>query len=146
MGLLEGKRVVVTGVLTDASLAFGVARLAQEKGAEAVLPGGGRGLSLTQRTARKLPNETQVLELDVAVPEQVAAARDAIAARWDRIDGVLHAIAFAPAICLGGTFMEATWDDVSVAMQVSAYSLKTLADAFVPLMTSGGSIVGLDFD
>jgi enoyl ACP reductase len=146
MGLLSGKRVVVTGVLTDASLAFGVARLAQEEGAEVVLTGAGRGLSLTQRTARKLPNETQVLELDVAVPEQVAAARDAIAARWDRIDGVLHAIAFAPAICLGGTFMEATWDDVSVAMQVSAYSLKTLADAFVPLMTSGGSIVGLDFD
>jgi enoyl ACP reductase len=146
MGLLSGKRVVVTGVLTDASLAFGVARLAQEEGAEVVLTGAGRGLSLTQRTARKLPNETQVLELDVSVPEQVAAARDAIAERWDRVDGVLHAIAFAPAICLGGTFMEATWDDVSVAVQVSAYSLKVLADAFVPLMTSGGSIVGLDFD
>jgi enoyl-[acyl-carrier protein] reductase I len=146
MGLLSGKRVVITGVLTDASLAFGVARLAQEEGAEVVLTGAGRGLSLTQRTARKLPNEAPVLELDVSVPEQVAAARDAVAERWDRVDGVLHAIAFAPAVCLGGTFMEATWDDVSVAMQVSAYSLKVLADAFVPLMTGGGSIVGLDFD
>jgi meromycolic acid enoyl-[acyl-carrier-protein] reductase len=146
MGLLSGKHVVITGVLTDASLAFGVARLAQEEGAEIVLTGAGRGLSLTQRTARKLPGEAPVLELDVSVPEQATAARDAIAERWDRVDGVLHAIAFAPAVCLGGTFMEATWDDVSVAMQVSAYSLKVLADAFVPLMTQGGSIVGLDFD
>jgi meromycolic acid enoyl-[acyl-carrier protein] reductase len=146
MGLLDGKRLVITGVLTDVSLAYGVARLAQEEGAEIVLTGAGRGLSLTERTARKLPAPARVLELDVTVPEHLASARDAVAAEWDRVDGVLHAIGFAPAVCLGGTFMEATWDDVSVAMQVSAYSLKALADAFVPLMTNGGSLVGLDFD
>jgi enoyl-[acyl-carrier protein] reductase I len=146
MGLLDGKRLVITGVLTDASLAFGVARLAQEQGAEVVLTGAGRGLSLTERTARKLPRPARVLELDVTVPEHLTGAREAVAAEWDRVDGVLHAIGFAPAICLGGTFMEATWDDVSVAVNVSAYSLKALADAFVPLMTGGGSIVGLDFD
>jgi len=146
MGLLDGKRIVVTGVLTDASLAFGVARLAQQEGAEVVLTGAGRGLSLTERTGRKLPHPATVLEFDVTVPEHVAAVRDAVGALWGRVDGVLHAIGFAPAACLGEDFLAAGWDDVSIALQVSAYSLKTLAEAFAPLMTSGGAIVGLDFD
>jgi enoyl ACP reductase len=146
MGLLEGKRVVITGVLTDASIAFEVARLAQEQGADIVLTGAGRGLSLTERTARKLPSPPPVLELDVTVPDHLAAARAAVSSRWDGVDGVVHAIAFAPAVCLGGSFMDAGWDDVSVALNVSAYSLKALVDAFGPLMVGGGSIVGLDFD
>jgi enoyl-[acyl-carrier protein] reductase I len=146
MGILDGKRLLITGVLTDASLAFGVAKLAQEEGAEIVLTGAGRALRLTQRTARKLPTEPDVLELDVTVPEHVHAVRDALAARWDRVDGALHAIGFAPESCLGGGFTEAPWDDVAVALQISAYSLKTIADVVVPLMPDGGSIVGLDFD
>ena len=146
MGLLDGKRILVTGVLTDASLAFGVAKLAQHEGAEVVLTGVGRGLSLTQRVARKLPAVAEVLEFDVTVPEHVIAVRDTLAARWGRVDGALHAIGFAPAACLGEDFLGATWDDVKVAMEISAYSLKTLAECVAPLMTSGGSIVGLDFD
>ena len=146
MGLLDGKRIVITGVLTDASLAFGVAQLAQAEGAELVLTGAGRGLSLTQRTARKLASPPAVFELDVTEPSHLESARAAVSEIWDRVDGVLHAIGYAPPVCLGGTFMEATWEDVSVAVNVSAYSLKALADAFVPLMTQGGSIVGLDFD
>jgi meromycolic acid enoyl-[acyl-carrier protein] reductase len=146
MALLDGKNVVVTGVLTDDSLAFGVAKLAQEQGANVVLTGAGRGLSLTRRTARKLPQEVEVLELDVTVPEHLVAVREALAASWGRVDGVLHSIGFAPANCLGDDFMEPTWEDVSVALHVSAYSLKALADAFVPLMTEGGAFVGLDFD
>jgi enoyl-[acyl-carrier protein] reductase I len=146
MGLLSGKRIVVTGVLTDASLAFGVAKLAQEEGAEVVLTGAGRGLSLTERTARKLAAPASVFEFDVSDVTHVGRVRDEVAAQWDRVDGILHAIAYAPPVCLGGTFMEAGWDDVAVAVNVSAYSLKTLADAFLPLMTDGGSIVGLDFD
>lgn len=146
MALLDGKNVVVTGVLTDDSLAFGVAKLAQEQGANVVLTGAGRGLNLTRRTARKLPQEAEVYELDVTVPEHLVAVREALAASWGRVDGVLHSIGFAPANCLGGDFMEPTWNDVSVALHVSAYSLKALADAFVPLMTAGGAFVGLDFD
>jgi meromycolic acid enoyl-[acyl-carrier-protein] reductase len=146
MGILDGKRLVITGVLTDASLAFGVAKLAQAEGADIVLTGAGRGLSLTERTARKLDTPPPVFELDVTQPAHLESVRDAVAAQWDRVDGVLHAIGFAPPACLGGDFMEATWDDVSVALHVSTYSFKALADAFVPLMTAGGSILGLDFD
>ena len=145
-GLLDGKRVVITGVLTDASIAFSVARMAQAEGAEIVLTGAGRALSLTQRTARKLDGDVEVFELDVTVPDHLVAVRDALADRWGRVDGVLHSIGFAPAVCLGDDFMAATWDDVSVALHISTYSLKALADAFVPLMTAGGAFVGLDFD
>jgi meromycolic acid enoyl-[acyl-carrier-protein] reductase len=146
MGILDGKRLLITGVLTDASLAFGVAELAQREGAEIVLTGAGRALRLTQRTARKLPTEPEVLELDVTVPEHVEAVREALALKWGQVDGALHAIGFAPESCLGGGFTEAPWEDVAVAMQISAYSLKTIADVVVPLMPDGGAIVGLDFD
>ncbi len=146
MGILEGKNIIVTGVLTDASLAFGVADLAQREGASVVLTGAGRGLSLTTRTARKLTADAPVFEFDVSEPAHVESIRASVAEVFDRVDGVLHAIGFAPASCLGDDFMAAPWVDVSMAMNISTYSLKTLADAFVPLMTQGGSIVGLDFD
>ncbi len=151
MGLLDGKNIVITGVLTDASLAFGVAKIAQEQGANIVLTGAGRALRLTQRTARKLGtnpdgSDIEVFELDVTVPEHGVAVREALAKKWGRVDGVLHAVGFAPESCLGDDFMDAPWDDVAIAMHVSTYSLKALADAFVPLMQEGGSIVGLDFD
>jgi enoyl ACP reductase len=146
MGILDGKKLLITGVLTDASLAYGVAALAQEEGAEIVLTGAGRGLRLTERTARKLPRPAEVLELDVTQPDQVVAVREALAASWGTVDGALHAIGFAPEACLGDDFMAAGWDDVKVALEISAYSLKTLADVVAPLMPNGGSIVGLDFD
>lgn len=147
MGLLDGKNIVITGVLTDASLAYGVARLAQEEGANLMLTGAGRALSLTQRTARKLATPVPVHELDVTVPEHLVSAREAASEHFGgRVDGVLHSIGFAPEVCLGDDFMAATWDDVAIAVNISAYSYKALADAFAPLMTSGGSFVGLDFD
>ena len=151
MGLLDGKRLLITGVLTDASLAFAVARLAQEEGADIVLSGAGRALSLTQRTARKLAQKPEVLEIDVASPDQLAAAGHHLAARWDRLDGILHAIGFAPPDCLGSGMFTAGWDDVSVALNISTYSLKALVDAFLPLLQAAGkdggaSVVGLDFD
>ncbi|MGA1345121.1 MAG: enoyl-ACP reductase FabI [Ilumatobacteraceae bacterium] len=146
MGILEGKKIVVTGVLTDASIAFGVARVALAEGAEIVLTGAGRALSLTQRTARKLSAEVDVFEFDVTVPEHVESVRESVRESLGRVDGVLHSIGFAPASCLGDDFFAAPWSDVATAMHVSTYSLKTLADAFVPLMGPGGSIVGLDFD
>jgi len=151
MGLLDGKRLLVTGVLTEASLAFAVARLAQEEGAEIVLSGAGRALSLTRRTARKLPSEPDVLEIDVTSPDQLEAAGADLAARWDRLDGVLHAIGYAPPDCLGSGMFAADWEDVSVALQVSTYSLKALVEAFLPLLEAAGrdrgaSVVGLDFD
>jgi enoyl-[acyl-carrier protein] reductase I len=148
VGLLEGKRILITGVLTDASLAFAVARLAQDEGADIVLSGAGRGLSLTRRVARKLPREADVLEIDVTEPHQLEAAAADLTARWGRLDGLLHAIGFAPQDCLGGDILRAGWDDVAVALQISTYSLKALVGALRPLLVAAGhsSVVSLDFD
>jgi meromycolic acid enoyl-[acyl-carrier-protein] reductase len=153
MGLLDGKRILVTGVLTDASLAFAVASKAQLEGAEVVLSGAGRGLSLTKRTARKLPSPAEVLEIDVTQPEQLASAAAELGGRWDRLDGLVHSIGYAPPECLGGDIFQAGWDEVQVAIHISTYSLKALAEAFRPMLAAAGagertgaSIVGLDFD
>ncbi len=146
--LLEGKKLLITGVLTDDSIAFGVARLAQEQGGEVLLTSFGRAMRLTERVARKLPSPPDIVELDVTNPQHVLALTDELSRRWGRLDGALHAIANAnPETCLGGDILRASWDDVGAALHVSAYSLKALAEACVPLMKeSGGSIVGLDFD
>ncbi|MHB8296234.1 MAG: enoyl-ACP reductase FabI [Acidimicrobiales bacterium] len=148
MGMLEGKKLLVTGVLTDASLAFGVAALAQAEGADVVLTGAGRGMSLTERTAKKLDGPPPVLEVDVTVPAQLAALGADLQSRFGRLDGVLHAIGYAPPACLGGEMLGTSWDDVSVALRVSAYSLAALVEPLLPLIEASGSasIVGLDFD
>jgi enoyl-[acyl-carrier protein] reductase I len=146
MGLLEGKKLLITGVLTESSLAFGVAKLAQAEGAELVLTSVGSVMRHTERAAQKLAVEPAIVELDVTEPSHVEAVRASLAERWGSVDGALHAIGFAPPVCLGGTFLDATWDDVGTAINISAYSLKALCDAVVPLMPAGGSIVGLDFD
>ncbi|MBV8949498.1 MAG: enoyl-ACP reductase FabI [Actinobacteria bacterium] len=141
--LLDGKRILVTGVLTDASLAFAVAKLAQEEGAEVVLTSFGRQMSLTQRSAKRLPEMPELVELDVTNDDDLASLARAIGGR---VDGVLHAVAYAPESCLGGGFVDAPWSDVAVALQISAYSLAALTRAALPLMERGGSVVGLDFD
>jgi enoyl-[acyl-carrier protein] reductase I len=141
--LIDGKRILVTGVLSDSSIAFGVAKLAQEEGAEVVLTSFGRAMSLTKRAAKRLPTPPEVVELDVTSPDDL----DGLAERvGGRLDGVLHGIGFAPESCLGGGFLTAPWEDVAVALQISAYSLKALTVAALPLMEEGGSVVGLDFD
>ncbi len=163
MGILEGKRILVTGVLTDSSIAFHVARIAQLEGATVVLTGFGR-LSLVERVARRLPQPPPVVELDVTDSGQLEALAERVSAHVDGLDGLVHAIAFAPQAALGGNFLNTGWEDVATAVHVSAYSLKSLAVAALPLLGAGsaeapagpqagsagqvrgGSIVGLDFD
>ena len=145
MGILEGKRILVTGVLTDASIAFHVARIAQQEGARIVLTGFGR-LSLVERIAKRLPEPPPVLELDVTSEEQLGSLASRVEEHVDGLDGVVHGIAFGPGAALGGNFLNTPWPDAATAFQVSAYSLKSLAMAALPLMRPGGSIVGMDFD
>jgi enoyl ACP reductase len=145
MGILDGKRILVTGVLTESSIAFHVARIAQAEGATLVLTGYGR-LSLVQRIARRLPDPPPVLELDVTDAGQLGSLADRVAEHVDGLDGVVHGIGNAPQSALGGNFLHTPWADVAAALHVSTYSLKALAVAALPLMGSGGAIVGMDFD
>jgi enoyl ACP reductase len=147
--LLAGKRLLVTGVLTRGSIAFEVARQAQESGAEIVLSGFGRGLRLTERAAKHLPEPPDVLELDVNEPDDLARVAAELGSRWGELDGVLHAIAYAPPDALGGGFLDTPASSAIIAFQTSAFSLKALAAALAPLLEAGeggGSVVALDFD
>jgi meromycolic acid enoyl-[acyl-carrier protein] reductase len=144
-GLLAGKRLLVTGILTDQSIAFSVAKIAQEQGATLVLTGFGR-LSLVERIAKRLPAEAPIIELDVTSEEHLTALPGKVREYVDGLDGVVHSIGNAPQSCLGGGFLSAPWDDVAKAIHVSTYSYQALAVATLPLMSAGGSIVGLTFD
>src|SRR4026207_2334971 len=145
--LLEGKKLLITGVLTPQSIAFAAARSAQEQGAEIVLTNFGRTVSLTQKTAKRLPATPDVLEMDANSDEQIAAVCEELQKRWGRLDGFLHAIAFAPQDALGGNFLSTPWESVATALKPSAVSLVSLATGLLPLMESdGGAIVSLDFD
>ena len=145
-GLLEGKRLLVTGVLNDSSIAFHVARLAQEQGAEVVLSSFGRMMKITKVISRRLPQPAPVVTLDVTSEEDLANLEGEVREHVDGLDGVLHSIGFAPASAMGGNFLQTSWEDVSVAVHVSAYSLKALGVACLPMLSRGSSIVGLTFD
>ena len=146
MGILQGKNVLVTGVLTDGSIAFHIARLAQEEGATVVLSSFGRALSLTTRIAGRLPKPAPVIELDVSSEEHLDGLAAKVKEHVPHLDGVIHSIGFAPEAALGGNFLNTAWEDVSTAVQISAYSLKSLTMAARPLFKDGASVVGLDFD
>jgi enoyl-[acyl-carrier protein] reductase I len=144
--ILEGKRLLITGVITKDSIAFHVAEQAQREGAEVVLTSFGRVRRMTERAAAKLPGAVDVLELDVNNPDDLAALTTSLQERWGRVDGALHAIAYAPEDALGGRFMTAPPESASQAFLTSAYSFKALAGSLQPLMPAGSSLVGLDFD
>jgi enoyl-[acyl-carrier protein] reductase I len=144
--MLEGKRLLITGVLTRGSIAYTVAERAQQEGAQIVLTGFGRTRRMTERAATRLPDPPDVLELDVNNPEDFEALVADLRSRWGGVDGALHAIAFAPGDALGGNFMSAPAESAEVAFRTSAYSFKAMAGALAPLMGDGGSLVGMDFD
>ena len=148
MGILAGKNVLVTGVLTESSIAFHIARIAQEEGANVVLTSFGRALSITNRIATRLPKPAPVLELDVTNVEHLERLAALVKEHLPHLDGVVHSIGFAPEAALGGNFLNTTWEDVATAVHVSTFSYKSLAMACKPLFTSkdGASIVGLTFD
>ncbi len=146
MGMLEGKNILVTGVLTEGSIAFHVARLCQEQGATVLLTGMTKTMKITQSMGRRLPVQAQVVELDVTNDDHIASLAERVKEHVPHLDGAVHSIGFAPQSVMGGSFLSGEWQDVSTALQISAYSLKSLAVAVAPLMKDGGSIVGLTFD
>ncbi|HET7533354.1 MAG TPA: enoyl-ACP reductase FabI [Nocardioidaceae bacterium] len=147
MGILEGKKILVAGVTMDSSIGFAVARVAQEEGATVVVSNFGRALGITRRIVGRLPKEAPVIELDVTDQEHLDRLPDQLREHVDGLDGVVHSIAYGnPETLLGGKFLDGPWPDVAQAVQVSAYSLKSLATACLPLMGQGGSVVGMTFD
>ena len=151
MALLSDHRILITGVLTDDSLAFGIAQRALEEGATIALSGAGRAMSITRRTAKKLGEVGEVIELDVTSDDEITAAAAEVEARFGRLDGLVHAIGFAPASCLGSGMLVAPFADVATAMQISTYSLAALVRAFRPLLAKstavgGAAVLALDFD
>lgn len=143
MGILDGKRILVTGVLTEASIAFAAARIAQEQGAEVILSSFGRQMRITQVIAERLPETPKVIELDATNEDDLAALPERLEGN---IDGIVHAIAFAPKDALGGVFLDTPWDSVSAAIHVSAFSLKAITVAAKPVLNKGAGVVGLTFD
>jgi meromycolic acid enoyl-[acyl-carrier-protein] reductase len=146
VGILEGKKILVTGVLTEASIAFTAAKLAQEQGAEVLLSSFGRMLPITTKIAERLPKPCKVIELDATSADDLAALPDRVREHLGSLDGIVHAIAFAPQTALGGNFMQTEWADVSTAVEVSAYSLKSITSACLPVLNNPSSVVGLTFD
>jgi len=146
LGILEGKKILITGVLTEASIAYSAARLAQEQGAEVILSSFGRMLPITTKIAGRLPKPVKVIELDATNKEHLDGLAEKIKADIGMIDGIVHAIAFAPQTALGGNFLETEWSDVSTAVEVSAYSLKSITTACLPVLNNPSSVVGLTFD
>ena len=146
MGLLDGKKILVTGVLTEASIAFSAAKIAQEQGAEVVLSSFGRMLPITEKMASRLPKPAAVIELDATNEEDLKKLSSRVAEHFDSLDGIVHAIAFAPQSALGGNFLETEWSDVANAVEVSAYSLKSITVALRENLSDSSSVVGLTFD
>ena len=146
MGIMDGKKVLVTGVLTNHSIAFSVADLIQQNGGEVILSSFGRAMSLAERASKKLQTTPAIVELDVTNQEQLANLENELKKHFSQIDGIVHAIGFAPQSALGGNFLNTEWDDVAVALHTSAYSFKSLTMACLNLMPKGSSVVGLDFD
>ena len=146
MGILEGKKILVTGVLTEASIAFSAARLAQEQGAEVLLSSFGRMLPITQKISQRLPKTAEVIELDAASDEDLAALAGRVKETIGSLDGIVHAIAFAPQTALGRNFLQTEWSDVATAVQVSAYSLKSITMSAHSVLNNPSSVVGLTFD
>jgi len=147
MGILEGKKILVAGVTMDTSIGFAVARVAQQQGAKVVVSNFGRALGITRRIVNRLPEEAPVIELDVTDDAHLERLPDLLREHVDGLDGVVHSIAYGnPETLLGGKFLDGPWPDVAQAVQVSAYSLKSLATACLPLMGQGGSVVGMTFD
>jgi enoyl-[acyl-carrier protein] reductase I len=146
MGILEGKKILITGVLTEASIAYSAARIAQEQGAEVILSSFGRMLAITEKMASRLPEKAEVIELDATDPDHLAKLSERVGEHFDSLDGIVHAIAFAPQSALGGNFMQTEWSDVSNAVEVSAYSLKSITAALQDKLNKPSSVVGLTFD
>jgi enoyl-[acyl-carrier protein] reductase I len=146
LSILAGKKILITGVLTEASIAFAAARIAQEQGAEVLLSSFGRMLPITQKISQRLPRPVQVIELDATKEEDLNALASKVKETIGSLDGIVHAIAFAPQTALGGNFLSTQWSDVSTAVEVSAYSLKSITVACKEVLNKPSSVVGLTFD
>lgn len=135
MGFLAGKRILITGMLSNRSIAYGIAKACQREGAELAFTYQGertreRVLGLAEEFGTRL-----VFEMDVASDDQIQQAFASLGQHWDGLDGVVHSIAFVPKQALSGDYLSSVNREYfRIAHDISAYSFTALAKAALPLM------------
>ena len=147
MGFLSAKKILVTGLLSNRSIAYGIAKAARREGAElAFTYVGDRFKGRVVDLAREFDSDV-VLPCDVANDEQITGLFDALGKRWDGLDGVVHAIAFAPREAISGTLLEGlSREAFRQAQEISAYSFPALAKAALPMMAGrAGAMLTLTY-
>ncbi len=146
MGLLDGRRILVTGLLSNRSIAYGVAKAARREGATlAFTYQNERFKDRVEEMARELGSDI-ALACDVGDDAQIAALFAALGERWDGLDGLVHAIAFAPREAIAGDFLDGlSREAFRTAHDVSAYSFPALAKAALPMLRAKGALVTLTY-
>ena len=147
MGFLEGKRILITGVLSNRSIAYGIARACHKQGAQLAFTYQGERFEERIRGFAAEFGSTLTFPCDVADDAQIAAVFAALGARWDGLDGLVHAIGFAPKEAIEGDFLDGVSRDAfRIAHDISSYSFAALAKAAMPLMQGrAGALLTLTY-
>lgn len=145
--MLTDKKIVITGVVRQDSIAHAIAEHAQLLGADILLTAFPRDLELARETAARLPRAAEVLPVDLTDPDDVATLTHHCRRTWGKVDAAVHAVAFAPRDALAGDLLDTPVDSVARAFHTSTFSYATLGGFLRDLAPAqGGSLVGLDFD
>jgi enoyl-[acyl-carrier protein] reductase I len=146
MALLSGRKILVTGVISNRSIAFGIAKAARREGAE---------IALTYQNERfkdRVTDMARELGSDIALPcevtsdSEIEALFKALKGRWEKLDGVVHAIAFAPREAIAGDFLDGiSREAFRQAHDISSYSFAALAKAALPLLSEKSALLTLTY-
>jgi enoyl-[acyl-carrier protein] reductase I len=146
MGFLAGKRLLITGVLSNRSIAYGIARACKREGAELAFSYvGERFKDRITEFAREFGSEL-IFDCDVGSDEQIAAMFAGLAKSWPQFDGFVHSIGFAPREAIAGDFLDGlSREAFRIAHDISAYSFPAMAKAAAPMLRPGAALLTLTY-